>query len=87
MYTFLAMNWGAAGWLMIAGIIVVATIGIHPSTRLARRFLEAHVPAEVLADARVSSPDPERSIPVGLPSLVTTDEPVPDHTARPDPLM
>ena len=34
-YTFLAMNWGAAGWLVIAGIIVVATIGVHPSTRLA----------------------------------------------------
>ena len=29
-YTFLAMNWGAAGWLVIAGIIVVATIGVHP---------------------------------------------------------
>jgi hypothetical protein len=28
-YTFLAMNWGAAGWLVIAGIIVVATIGVH----------------------------------------------------------
>lgn len=41
-YTFLAMNWGASGWLVIAGIIVVATIGIHASTRLARRFLEDH---------------------------------------------
>ncbi|GIE75519.1 MFS transporter [Actinoplanes philippinensis] len=54
-YTFLAMNWGATGWLVIAGIIVAATIGIHPSTRLARRFLERHVPAEDLADARVAS--------------------------------
>ncbi|MEU8665164.1 MFS transporter, partial [Actinoplanes philippinensis] len=54
-YTFLAMNWGATGWLVIAGIIVAATIGIHPSTRLARRFLERHVPAEELADARVGS--------------------------------
>jgi MFS family permease len=50
-FTFLAMNWGATGWLVIAGVIVVATIGIHPSTRLARRFLERHVPAEDLADA------------------------------------
>jgi hypothetical protein len=57
-YTFLAMNWGAAGWLVIAGIIVVATIAIHPSTRLARRFLEKHVPAEVLADARASRSEP-----------------------------
>lgn len=54
-YTFLALNWGAAGWLVIAGIIVIATIAIHPSTRLARRFLERHVPADVLADARASS--------------------------------
>lgn len=78
-YTFLAMNWGAAGWLVIAGIIVVATIGVHPSTRLARRFLEAHAPADVLADARASSPDPDEGIPVDLPSLVTTEPPLPDH--------
>ena len=52
------MNWGAAGWLLIAGIIVVATIAVHPSTRLARRFLEQHVPADVLADARASTPSP-----------------------------
>jgi hypothetical protein len=83
-YTFLAMNWGAAGWLLIAGIIVVATIGVHPSTRLARRFLEQHVPADVLADARASSPDPEDGIAVGPPSLIATDEPVPDPT--PDPI-
>ncbi|GAA2645092.1 MFS transporter [Paractinoplanes durhamensis] len=57
-YTFLAMKWGSAGWLVIAGIVVVATIGVHPSTRLARRFLEKHVPAEVLADARAATPDP-----------------------------
>jgi MFS family permease len=53
-FTFLAMNWGATGWLVIAGIIVVATIGIHPSTRLARRFLERHVPAEDLTHASAS---------------------------------
>ncbi|CUR54958.1 putative MFS transporter [metagenome] len=55
LYTFLALNWGATGWLLIAGIIVVATIGVHPSTRMARRFLEKHVPADVLADARAST--------------------------------
>jgi MFS family permease len=73
LYTFLAINWGAAGWLVIAGIIVVATIGIHPSTRLARRFLETHVPADVLADARASGPaprpapgpEPEQAAPAG----------------------
>jgi MFS family permease len=57
-FTFLAMNWGAAGWLVIAGVIVVAAVGIHPSTRLARRFLERHVPARDLADARVSTGAP-----------------------------
>ncbi len=67
LYTFLAMSWGAAGWLVIAGIIVVATVAVHPSTRLAQRFLEEHVPPDVLADARASSPEPEPA--VGPPEL------------------
>ena len=75
-YTFLAMTWGAAGWLVIAGIIVVATIAVHPSTRLARRFLEEHVPADVLADARASTPDPEEGVAAGPPSLIDTADPV-----------
>lgn len=79
-YTFLAMNWGAAGWLVIAAIIVSATIGVHPSTRLARRFLEQHVPADVLADARGSGLEPEEGIAVGPPSLIDTDEPVSEST-------
>jgi hypothetical protein len=74
------MSWGAAGWLVIAGIIVVATIGIHPSTRMARRFLERHVPADVLADARARSPEPDEGIAVGPPSLISTEEPLPDPT-------
>ena len=78
LYTFLAMNWGAAGWLVIAGIVVLATVGIHPSTRLARRFLEQHVPADVLADARASGRAPEDGVAVGPPSLLSPDEPVPD---------
>jgi MFS family permease len=55
LYTFLAMNWGAAGWLVIAAIGVVATIGLHPSVRAARGFLVRHVPPEELA--RASSGD------------------------------
>jgi MFS family permease len=39
-YTFLALTWGAEGWLVIAGIILVATIGLGPSVRAARRFAE-----------------------------------------------
>jgi MFS family permease len=78
LYTFLAMNWGASGWLVIAGIIVLATVAIHPATRMAQRFLEQHVPADVLADARASAPDPEEGIAVGPPSLIDTDAPVPE---------
>ncbi|MFC7276311.1 MFS transporter [Paractinoplanes rhizophilus] len=81
-YTFLAMNWGAAGWLVIAGIVVVATIGVHPSTRLARRFLETHVPPDVLNDARASGPDTGDLVEV--PSLTGADASVTDHVARPD---
>jgi hypothetical protein len=81
LYTFLAMNWGAGGWLLIAGIVVVAAIGMHPSTRLARRFLEQHVPADVLADARASQPEPEEDMVAGLPSLISIDEPVAESRA------
>lgn len=41
-FTFLAMNWGAAGWLIIAGIITAAAAGLHPAARLAQRFLVRH---------------------------------------------
>ena len=37
-YTFLAMEWGAQGWLVIAGIVVLAAIA-HPSLRPRRRAL------------------------------------------------
>jgi hypothetical protein len=58
----------------------VATIGVHPSTRLARRFLEQHVPADVLADARASSAEPEEGVAVGPPSLIDPAEPRPEAT-------
>ena len=80
-FTFLAMNWGATGWLTIAGIIVLATVAIHPSTRLARQFLEQHVPADVLADARVSEPGPEDDVVVGPPSLIDPQDPVLERSA------
>ena len=76
LYTFLAMNWGASGWLVIAGIVVLATLAVHPSTRMARRFLEEHVPADVLADARASAPDPEEGVATGPPSLIDAEPPV-----------
>jgi MFS family permease len=78
LYTFLAMNWGAGGWMIIAGIIVIATVGVHPASRMARRFLEEHVPADVLADARASTPDPEDAVAVAPTALASTDEAVLD---------
>jgi hypothetical protein len=44
-YTFLALSWHpsgmpSAGWLVIAGVAVLAVVAIHPSVRMAERFLE-----------------------------------------------
>jgi Major Facilitator Superfamily len=44
LYTFLAMSWhpaglAGAGWLVIAGISLVAVAGMHPAVRMAERFL------------------------------------------------
>jgi hypothetical protein len=44
LYTFLAMSWGAAGWLLIAAIVVTATAALHPSVRRAQQFLDQHGP-------------------------------------------
>jgi MFS family permease len=39
-YTYLAMEWGTPGWLVIAGIVVLATLAMGPSSRAAERFLQ-----------------------------------------------
>ncbi|WP_244931262.1 MFS transporter [Nocardioides sp. W7] len=76
LYTFLAMNWGATGWLIIAGIITVAAAALHPSTALARRFLERHVPPDVLADAAASDATAEEEPPpVGPPTVTQPGQP------------
>jgi MFS family permease len=54
LYTFLVMTWGAGGWLVIAAIITVATVLMHPSARMAQRYLVQHVPAEDLAAAQAT---------------------------------
>lgn len=41
-YTWLAMNWGTPGWLLIAGIICLAAVGIGPAARSAERYLSSH---------------------------------------------
>lgn len=38
-YTFLAMDWGPSGWLVIAVVVVAAAIVIHPAARSAERYL------------------------------------------------
>jgi MFS family permease len=38
-YTFLAMEWGTRGWLLIAAIVLAAAVGIHPAARAAERHL------------------------------------------------
>jgi MFS family permease len=40
LYTFLAMSWGTPGWLVIAAIVLVAAVLIHPAARAAERHLE-----------------------------------------------
>ncbi|PUA82683.1 MFS transporter [Nocardioides currus] len=81
-FTFLAMNWGATGWLIIGAAITIAAAALHPSTAVARRFLEQHVPAEVLADASASDEshdaalDPTHDVaPVGPPTVEQPAEP------------
>jgi len=46
LYTFLAMSWAAEGWLVIAAIVVAATLGLGPSIRMAERFRDQHFPAD-----------------------------------------
>jgi hypothetical protein len=41
LYTFLATDLHATGWLIIAAIVVAAAVGIRPFTRIAQQHLEA----------------------------------------------
>jgi MFS family permease len=54
LYTFLAMSWGAQGWLVIAGIVVVATVAMSPSVRMAERFAARNFPGG--AETRAAAP-------------------------------
>ncbi len=38
-YTFLAMEWGTPGWLVIAAIVVLAAVAMHPAAKAAERQL------------------------------------------------
>jgi MFS family permease len=63
LYTFLAMSWGAQGWLVIAGIIALATVTMSPSVRMAERFASRHFPAE--GDEGELGQDPTSSVAPG----------------------
>jgi MFS family permease len=49
-YTYLAMEWGTPGWLVIGGIVVLATIAMKPSAGAAERFLQRDATADRVAD-------------------------------------
>ena len=61
LFTFLALEWGNEGWLVIAGIIVAAAAGLGPAVRSAERFAAQHFPAtretpeQLLADPAVTA--------------------------------
>ncbi len=38
-YTFLAMEWGPIGWLVIGGVVVAAALALTPAARAAERHL------------------------------------------------
>ena len=70
-YTLL-VSWSSGGWLVIAGIMVLAAAALHPATAMARRFLEQHVPADVLADAAAHQVE---DAPLGPPTVEQPAEP------------
>jgi MFS family permease len=51
-YTFLAISWGPLGWLTIAAIVVLATLGMTPAARSAERFLAAAPDRQLEPEAR-----------------------------------
>lgn len=77
-YGFLAMEWGSWGWLTIAAIVTVAAVGLHRSAHAGRRWLERHVPADVLADARADDPAPAEVVPAGPPTMLEPGGPLPE---------
>jgi MFS family permease len=72
LFTFLALEWGAGGWLLIAAIVSAGAVALHPSVRYARTWLERNVPADVLADAAAGEREEilEEGPPVAPPSMI-----------------
>ncbi|WP_166028676.1 MFS transporter [Streptomyces chilikensis] len=57
-YTFLAMSWGAAGWAVIAAVILTAAVAVHPAARACERHLRRHGLAPEGTPDRPSRPEP-----------------------------
>ncbi|NYI99535.1 putative MFS family arabinose efflux permease [Nocardioides thalensis] len=57
LFTLLVVSWGGEGWLVIAGIILVATVAMGPSVALAERFRDQHFADQM--DDGVPEPTPE----------------------------
>jgi MFS family permease len=56
LYTFLALQWGAPGWAVIAVLAVAAAVVAHPAARAAERYLErAHASYDGLDTAAATS--------------------------------
>ena len=51
LFTYLAMQWGEEGWLVIAAIVTAATVITGPSLNLAVRFRDQHFPVDDHAGA------------------------------------
>ena len=45
LYTFLALQWGAPGWAVIAAVGVLAAVVAHPAARAAERYARTFTPA------------------------------------------
>ncbi|EWT03578.1 membrane protein [Intrasporangium oryzae NRRL B-24470] len=54
-YTFLAMEWGAVGWTVIAAIVVAAVVALPPAARMAQRHLEGQLAVAPAASVAVQS--------------------------------
>ena len=44
LFTFLALNWGAPGWAVIAALAVIAGVVAHPAAHAAQRFVAPSTP-------------------------------------------
>ncbi len=87
LFTFLAMEWGAEGWMVIAAIIVGATVAIRPSLGLAERFARQHFPQgeeEPSSDAAAEEADEAEA---AMVAVAATTEGGPLPTPVPEPVM